>query len=185
VRQLRHPLDPVDLIRPRRNHGEAPAFVDSEQFFLYLPSVQPRFSSSWLQSKNGQWSPNVLRFSLKTCWTTLRPPVRVTLDLDWFVPVPLDLLAGPPTTHLRVFRRGLGPWRLVRVVSVRRRPCAWWQSETRFPTTSWAMTTSFSHTESGRDAARYSVSSPITHSRARGSSRLKAAHLMWVAIDFC
>ena len=63
-------LDPTDLINPRSKiNGETPAFVDSEQFFLDLPAFT-EVLGTWMQSKKGQWRPNVLRFSLnllETC----------------------------------------------------------------------------------------------------------------------
>jgi methionyl-tRNA synthetase len=55
-------LDPIDLINPRSKiNGETPVFVDTEQFFLDLPAFT-EVLGSWLQSKSGQWRPNVLRF---------------------------------------------------------------------------------------------------------------------------
>src|ERR1700684_898734 len=57
-------LDPVDLINPKsRINGETPIFVDQEHYFLDLPAFAEALGS-WLQSKSGQWRPNVLKFSL-------------------------------------------------------------------------------------------------------------------------
>ena len=57
-------LDPADLINPRSKiNGETPIFVETEQFFLDLPAFADVLGS-WLQSKSGQWRPNVLKFSL-------------------------------------------------------------------------------------------------------------------------
>ena len=81
-------LDPTDLISPRsRINGEAPLFVNQEHYFLDLPAFAEALGS-WLQSKAGQWRPNVLKFSLNL----LRDlqPRAITRDLDWGVPVPLD-----------------------------------------------------------------------------------------------
>src|SRR6204780_1103435 len=81
-------LDPVDLINPRsRINGEAPAFVETEQFFLDLPAFADALGS-WLQSKSGQWRPNVLKFSLNLLGDL--QPRAITRDLDWGVPIPLD-----------------------------------------------------------------------------------------------
>jgi methionyl-tRNA synthetase len=81
-------LDPTDLINPRsRINGETPKFVDQEHYFLDLPAFTEALGS-WLQSKSGQWRPNVLKFSLNLL-DDLQPRA-ITRDLDWGVPVPLD-----------------------------------------------------------------------------------------------
>jgi methionyl-tRNA synthetase len=81
-------LDPTDLINPRsRINGETPRFVEQEHYFLDLPSFTEALGS-WLQSKSGQWRPNVLKFSLNLL-DDLQPRA-ITRDLDWGVPVPLD-----------------------------------------------------------------------------------------------
>jgi methionyl-tRNA synthetase len=81
-------LDPTDLINPRsRINGETPLFVEQEHYFLDLPAFADALGS-WLQSKSGQWRPNVLKFSLNLL-DDLQPRA-ITRDLDWGVPVPLD-----------------------------------------------------------------------------------------------
>ncbi|MCW2937367.1 MAG: methionyl-tRNA synthetase, partial [Actinomycetia bacterium] len=81
-------LDPTDLINPRsRINGETPLFVEQEHYFLDLPAFADALGS-WLQSKSGQWRPNVLKFSLNLL-DELQPRA-ITRDLDWGVPVPLD-----------------------------------------------------------------------------------------------
>jgi methionyl-tRNA synthetase len=81
-------LDPTDLINPRsRINGETPLFVEQEHYFLDLPAFAEALGS-WLQSKSGQWRPNVLKFSLNLL-DDLQPRA-ITRDLDWGVPVPLD-----------------------------------------------------------------------------------------------
>ena len=81
-------LDPADLINPRsRINGETPVFVESEQYFLDLPAFADVLGT-WLQSKAGDWRPNVLKFSLNLL-DDLQPRA-ITRDLDWGVPVPLD-----------------------------------------------------------------------------------------------
>jgi len=81
-------LDPIDLINPTsRINGETPIFVDQEHYFLDLPAFAEALGS-WLQSKSGQWRPNVLKFSLNLL-DDLQPRA-ITRDLDWGVPVPLD-----------------------------------------------------------------------------------------------
>src|SRR5580698_10175736 len=81
-------LDPVDLINPTsRINGETPIFVDQEHYFLDLPAFADALGS-WLQSKSGQWRPNVLKFSLNLLGDL--QPRAITRDLDWGVPIPLD-----------------------------------------------------------------------------------------------
>jgi methionyl-tRNA synthetase len=81
-------LDPIDLINPKsRINGETPIFVDQEHYFLDLPAFAEALGS-WLQSKSGQWRPNVLKFSLNLLGDL--QPRAITRDLDWGVPVPLD-----------------------------------------------------------------------------------------------
>jgi methionyl-tRNA synthetase len=81
-------LDPTDLINPvSRINGETPKFVESEHYFLDLPAFTDALAH-WLKSKEGQWRPNVLRFSLNLL-DDLQPRA-ITRDLDWGVPVPLD-----------------------------------------------------------------------------------------------
>ena len=80
-------LDPADLINPRsRINGETPVFVESEQYFLDLPAFADVLGT-WLQSKAGDWRPNVLKFSLNLLGDL--QPRAITRDLDWGVPVPL------------------------------------------------------------------------------------------------
>jgi methionyl-tRNA synthetase len=81
-------LDPTDLIDPRSKiNGETPVFVEQEHYFLDLPAFT-EVLGSWLQSKEGQWRPNVLKFSLNLLGDL--QPRAITRDLDWGVPVPLD-----------------------------------------------------------------------------------------------
>ena len=81
-------LDPIDLINPRSKiNGETPIFVETEQFFLDLPAFADVLGT-WLQSKSGQWQPNVLKFSLNLLGDL--QPRAITRDLDWGVPIPLE-----------------------------------------------------------------------------------------------
>ncbi|HEY3604259.1 MAG TPA: methionine--tRNA ligase [Sporichthyaceae bacterium] len=81
-------LDPIDLINPvSRINGETPKFIETEHFFLDLPAFTAALGG-WLQSKGGDWRPNVIKFSLNFV-EDLRPRA-ITRDLDWGVPVPLD-----------------------------------------------------------------------------------------------
>jgi methionyl-tRNA synthetase len=80
-------LDPVDLINPvSRINGETPKFVDTEQFFLDLPSFADVISD-WLRGQS-HWRPNVQKFALNLL-DDLKPRA-ITRDLDWGIPVPLE-----------------------------------------------------------------------------------------------
>jgi methionyl-tRNA synthetase len=81
-------LDPTDLIDPKSKiNGETPLFVEQEHYFLDLPAFADVLGE-WMKSKEGQWRPNVLKFSLNLL-DDLQPRA-ITRDLDWGVPVPLD-----------------------------------------------------------------------------------------------
>ncbi|GAB3450362.1 methionine--tRNA ligase [Streptomonospora sediminis] len=81
-------LDPLDLIDPvSKVNGETPRFVDTEHFMLDLPAFTEALGA-YLQSKSGQWRPNVLKFSLNLL-DDLQPRA-VTRDLNWGVPIPLE-----------------------------------------------------------------------------------------------
>jgi methionyl-tRNA synthetase len=81
-------LDPTDLINPvSKINGETPKFVEQEHYFLDLPAFTDALGD-WLRSKEGDWRPNVLKFSLNLL-DGLQPRA-ITRDLDWGVPVPLD-----------------------------------------------------------------------------------------------
>jgi methionyl-tRNA synthetase len=81
-------LDPQDLINPRSKvDGETPVFIETEHFFLDLPAFAEALGT-WLQGKEGQWRPNVLKFSLNLL-DDLKPRA-ITRDLDWGVPIPID-----------------------------------------------------------------------------------------------
>jgi methionyl-tRNA synthetase len=81
-------LDPTDLIDPKSKiNGETPLFVEQEHYFLDLPAFTDVLGQ-WLKSKEGQWRPNVLKFSLNLL-DDLQPRA-ITRDIDWGVPVPLD-----------------------------------------------------------------------------------------------
>ena len=94
-------LDPVDLINPRSKiNGETPKFIETEQYFLDLPAFT-EVLGKWLQSKQGHWRPNVLKFSLNLL-DELRPRA-ITRDLDWGVPVPLDGWRDRPDKRIYVW----------------------------------------------------------------------------------
>ncbi|GII88756.1 methionine--tRNA ligase [Sphaerisporangium siamense] len=81
-------LDPIDLINPKsRINGETPKFIETEHFMLDLPAFS-EVLGSWLQSKQGEWRPNVLKFSLNLLGDM--QPRAISRDLDWGVPIPLD-----------------------------------------------------------------------------------------------
>jgi methionyl-tRNA synthetase len=94
-------LDPADLIDPRSKiNGETPVFTETEHYFLDLPAFA-EVLGTWLQSKAGQWRPNVLKFSLNLL-DDLQPRA-ITRDLDWGVPVPLDGWRDRPDKKIYVW----------------------------------------------------------------------------------
>jgi methionyl-tRNA synthetase len=94
-------LDPTDLIHPRsRINGETPKFVETEHYFLDLPAFADALGT-WLQSKSGQWRPNVLKFALNLLHDL--KPRAITRDLDWGVPVPLDGWRDRPDKRIYVW----------------------------------------------------------------------------------
>ncbi len=94
-------LDPIDLINPRSKiNGETPEFVDTEHFMLDLPAFA-ELLGDWLKSKQGQWRPNVLKFSLNLL-DELQPRA-ITRDLDWGVPIPLEGWRDQPNKRLYVW----------------------------------------------------------------------------------
>src|ERR1700746_789715 len=94
-------LDPTDLINPRSKiNGKTPLFVEQEHSFLDLPAFTDALGD-WLKSKEGQWRPNVLKFSLNLL-DDLQPRA-ITRDLDWGVPVPLDGWRDRPDKRIYVW----------------------------------------------------------------------------------
>jgi len=94
-------LDPIDLINPvSKINGETPNFVETEHFMLDL-SAFTEVLDRWLRGKEGDWRPNVLRFSLNLL-EDLRPRA-ISRDLDWGVPIPLDGWRDQPNKRLYVW----------------------------------------------------------------------------------
>jgi methionyl-tRNA synthetase len=124
-------LDPVDLIDPRsRINGEKPEFVEQEHFFFDLPAFA-EVLGGWLQSKRGQWRPNVLKFSLNLL-DDLQPRA-ITRDLDWGVPIPLDGWRDRPDKRIYVWFDAVVGYLSASVEWARRSGDpdawrAWWQS---------------------------------------------------------
>jgi methionyl-tRNA synthetase len=124
-------LDPVDLINPRsRINGETPVFQQTEQFFLDLPAFADVLGT-WLQSKSGQWRPNVLKFSLNLLGDL--QPRAITRDLDWGVPIPLDGWRDRPDKRIYVWFDAVIGYLSASIEWARRSGDpdawrAWWQS---------------------------------------------------------
>lgn len=81
-------LDPTDLIDPKsRINGETPQFVETDHYFLDLPSLAEALTV-WLddRDKSGTWRPNVIKFS-KNFLEDIRPRA-MTRDISWGIPVP-------------------------------------------------------------------------------------------------
>ncbi|MDR1393844.1 MAG: methionine--tRNA ligase [Bifidobacteriaceae bacterium] len=93
-------LDPIDLINPRsRINGETPRFVQSNHFFLDLPSLV-EVLARWLETRT-DWRPNVLKFSFNLL-EDVRPRA-MTRDIDWGIPVPLPGWEDNPNKRLYVW----------------------------------------------------------------------------------
>jgi methionyl-tRNA synthetase len=124
-------LDPADLINPRSKiNGETPVFAETEHFFLDLPAFADALGT-WLQSKSGQWRPNVLKFSLNLL-NDLKPRAY-TRDFDWGVPVPLDGWRDRPDKRIYVWFDAVVGYLSASIEWARRSGDpdawrAWWQS---------------------------------------------------------
>src|SRR5215470_14927549 len=124
-------LDPADLINPHSKiNGETPVFVETEHYFLDLPAFADALGS-YLQSKSGQWRPNVLKFSLNLL-SDLQPRA-ITRDLDWGVPVPLDGWRDRPDKRIYVWFDAVIGYLSASIEWARRSGDpdawrAWWQS---------------------------------------------------------
>jgi methionyl-tRNA synthetase len=93
-------LDAIDLKNPHSKiNGEVPQFVETEHFFLDLPSLSTHIAE-WLESRQG-WRPNVLNFSLNLL-DDIRPRA-MTRDIDWGIPVPLPGWEDNPNKRLYVW----------------------------------------------------------------------------------
>ncbi|MEU8362067.1 methionine--tRNA ligase [Nonomuraea sp. NPDC048882] len=94
-------LDPIQLINPKsRINGETPVFAETEHFMLDLPAFA-EVLGSYLQSKQGEWRPNVLKFALNLLGDL--QPRAISRDLDWGVPIPLDGWSEQPNKRLYVW----------------------------------------------------------------------------------
>ena len=94
-------LDPIDLINPKSKiNGETPVFAETEHFMLDLPAFTDVLGE-YLRSKQGDWRPNVLKFSLNLL-NDLQPRA-ISRDLDWGVPIPLDGWQDQPNKRLYVW----------------------------------------------------------------------------------
>ena len=104
--------------------------METEHFFLDLPAFADALGT-WLQSKSGQWRPNVLKFSLNLL-DDLKPRA-VTRDLDWGVPVPLDGWRDRPDKRIYVWFDAVIGYLSASIEWARRSGDpdawrAWWQS---------------------------------------------------------
>ncbi|WP_017597154.1 methionine--tRNA ligase [Nocardiopsis lucentensis] len=125
-------LDPIDLIGPRsRINGETPEFVDTEHFMLDLPAFAD-ILTTWLKGKEGDWRPNVLKFSLNLVEDL--QPRAVTRDLNWGVPIPLEGWSDNANKRLYVWFDAVIGYLSASIEWARRigEPDAWrawWQNE--------------------------------------------------------
>ncbi len=93
-------LDPAELKNPRSKiNGEVPKFVETEHFFLDLPSLADALGS-WLETRR-DWRPNVLKYSQNLIAELRQRPV--TRDLDWGVPIPVEGWETNPMKRIYVW----------------------------------------------------------------------------------
>ncbi len=82
-------IEPLLLKNPVSVITGQPAEVrETTHWYLRLSDFQARLQE-WLESKQGQWRPNVLNFALGQIKQGL-PERSMTRDISWGVPVPLD-----------------------------------------------------------------------------------------------
>ena len=82
-------IEPLLLKKPVSVITEQPAEVrETTHWYLRLGSFEAPLKE-WLESKQGQWRPNVLNFALGQIKQGL-PERSMTRDIAWGVPVPLD-----------------------------------------------------------------------------------------------
>ncbi|MGB7449442.1 MAG: methionine--tRNA ligase [Ornithinimicrobium sp.] len=96
-------LDPTDLGDPHSKiNGETPDFVQTQHFFLDLPSLAQALGE-WLDEReaSGLWRPNVIKFS-QNILEEIKPRA-MSRDIDWGIPIPLDGWREEPTKRLYVW----------------------------------------------------------------------------------
>ncbi len=86
-------LDPTELIDPYCKHCHTmPGMRESKHYFLKLSAFQDKLIA-WIETKKGQWRPNVYNFTINWLKEGLldRP---ITRDLEWGVPIPIEGAEG-------------------------------------------------------------------------------------------
>jgi methionyl-tRNA synthetase len=83
-------LSPTDLINPRSKlSGNTPVQKETKHWFLALDRYQHEWIDAWINSKKGEWKPNV--FGQCRSWLDQGlQPRAITRDLEWGVKVPLE-----------------------------------------------------------------------------------------------
>ncbi len=82
-------IDPLLLGRPVSVISGQPAEVrETTHWYLRLSDFEQPLRA-WLESKQGQWRPNVLNFALGQIKQGL-PERSMTRDISWGIPIPLD-----------------------------------------------------------------------------------------------
>lgn len=84
-----HLINAVELIKPRcKTCKETPVIRHSKQFFLDLPSIEPKLKE-WMDKSSLSWSHNAREIARAWVNDGLKPRC-ITRDLKWGIPVPLD-----------------------------------------------------------------------------------------------
>jgi methionyl-tRNA synthetase len=86
-------LDARQLIAPRCSlDGSVPILRETTHWYLDLGRARDEWLRDWIDSKRGQWKPNVENF-VRADLEDLRPR-PITRDLPWGVPVPVEGAEG-------------------------------------------------------------------------------------------
>ncbi len=83
-------IDPLLLVNPESTitEGQKAEIRETTHWYIKLADFELMLGS-WLESKRGQWRPQVLNFALGQIKQGL-PERAMTRDIEWGIPVPLD-----------------------------------------------------------------------------------------------
>lgn len=83
-------LSPEELINPKSAlSGSKPELRETTHWYLPLDKYQNEFLNDWIDTKKGQWKPNVFG-QCKSWLTDGLSPRAITRDLDWGIKVPVE-----------------------------------------------------------------------------------------------
>ncbi len=83
-------LSPEELINPKSAlSGSKPELRETTHWYLPLDKYQDEFLNDWIDTKKGQWKPNVFG-QCKSWLMDGLSPRAITRDLDWGIKVPVE-----------------------------------------------------------------------------------------------